>query len=56
MIIYTVESGDTLGSIARRFGVSQLRLAADNGLRNSAQLAVGQSLLINTDSIRYVLS
>lgn len=56
MVIYTVESGDTLGSIARRFGTTPLRIAADNGLRVSSQLAVGQSLLINADSIRYVLN
>lgn len=55
MIIYTVESGDTLNSIARRFGVPPLRIAADNGLRNISQLVVGQSLLISADSIRYIL-
>lgn len=56
MVIYTVESGDTISSISRRFGLSPLRLAADNGLRNAAQLVVGQSLLINSDNIRYVVA
>ncbi len=55
MIIYTVESGDSINSIARRFGISPLRIASDNGLRNPSQLAVGQSLYIGTDNIRYVL-
>ncbi|MGN0686795.1 MAG: LysM peptidoglycan-binding domain-containing protein [Oscillospiraceae bacterium] len=55
MIIYTVESGDTLNDIARRFGISPLRIAADNGLRNASRLVVGQNLLINADNIRYVI-
>lgn len=55
MIIYTVESGDSLSSIARRFGISPLRIAADNGLREPSKLAVGQSLLIMADGIRYIL-
>ncbi len=55
MVIYTVESGDSLNSIARRFGISPLRIAADNGLREPSKLAVGQSLLIMSDEIRYVV-
>lgn len=55
MIIYTVESGDSINSIARRFGVSPLRIAADNGLRDPSRLAVGQSLLIMADNERYTL-
>ena len=55
MIIYTVESGDSVNSIARRFGIPPFRIAADNGLRDPSKLAVGQSLLIMSDSIRYVL-
>lgn len=55
MIIYTVESGDTLQSIGRRFGVPPLRIAADNGLRDPSRLAVGQSLLIMADRIRYIV-
>lgn len=55
MIIYTVESGDSINSIARRFGVSPLRIAADNGLRDPSKLVVGQSLLITADGIRYIV-
>lgn len=55
MQIYTVKSGDTLGDIARRFGVPANRIAADNRLRNMSSLVVGQSLLIPADSIRYTL-
>lgn len=55
MIIYTVQSGDNINSIARRFGIPPMRIAADNGLKNPAQLVVGQNLLIMADSVRYVL-
>lgn len=55
MIIYTIESGDTLNSISRKFGVPPLRIAADNALRDPSRLAVGQNLLIMTDSVRYIL-
>ncbi len=56
MIIYTVESGDTLNSIARRFGISPYRIAADNGLREPSRLTAGESLLIMADNLRYVIS
>lgn len=55
MIIYTVESGDTLNGIARRFGIPPLRIAADNGLRDPSRLVVGQSLLIMSDGVRYIV-
>lgn len=46
MEIYIVQPGDTLYSVARRYGTSAERLASDNGLRNPTSLAVGQSLVI----------
>ncbi|HEY1078058.1 MAG TPA: LysM peptidoglycan-binding domain-containing protein, partial [Fontimonas sp.] len=42
---YTVRSGDTISSIARRFGVSQEALKLANDLR-SAAIRVGQNLTI----------
>ena len=56
MTIYTVQSGDSINSIARRFGIPPMRLAADNGLRDPSRLVVGQNLLIMADYIRFVLS
>ncbi len=55
MTIYTVQSGDSINSIARRFGIPPMRLAADNNLSDPSKLLVGQNLLIMADSIRYVL-
>jgi len=44
--IYHVRRGDNLSIIARRFGVSESALAAENGLRNRNRIAVGQRLRI----------
>lgn len=41
---YTVRPGDTLSSIARRFGTSAEALMATNGLASPDRLAVGQRL------------
>ena len=43
---YTVQRGDTLSSIARRFGVSTWALAQANGIRNPSFIYVGQVLRI----------
>ncbi|MGM9619375.1 MAG: LysM peptidoglycan-binding domain-containing protein [Oscillospiraceae bacterium] len=46
MVIHVVERGDTLRSIAQRYGVSVQRLMADNGLTAVSTLAVGQALIV----------
>ncbi len=43
---YTVQRGDTLASIAYRFGTTASRLAQANGIVNHSFLYVGQSLFI----------
>jgi LysM repeat protein len=45
-IIYVVRSGDTLYSIARRFGVSLQALAQVNNIANPRYIQVGQRLII----------
>jgi len=45
-IIYVVRRGDTLFSIARRFGVSVSAVARANGISNPALIYVGQRLVI----------
>lgn len=48
MEIYVVRPGDTLFEIARRFGVSEARIASDNELSTPTQLVPGQTLVILT--------
>jgi LysM repeat protein len=43
---YTVQSGDTLSAIARRFGVTVQAIMAANGLTNPNLIFVGQVLII----------
>jgi hypothetical protein len=44
--LHVVRSGETLGTIARRYGVGMLQLAADNGISNPDRIFVGQVLRI----------
>ena len=46
MIIYTVKPGDTLYSIARRYGVTLSELERFNGLPETSRLSIGQDILI----------
>ncbi len=46
MEIYIVKEGDTLSSIARRYGVSTERLTVENGIEAPDRLAVGQALTV----------
>lgn len=45
--VYTVESGDTLYSIARRYSLDPVQVARDNNLTNPGLLQVGQKLKLN---------
>lgn len=44
--VYTIRRGDTLDKIAKRFGVTQDAIVAQNGLRNRNQIQQGQMLYI----------
>jgi membrane-bound lytic murein transglycosylase D len=46
--VYTVRRGDTLGKIAKRFGVSQGQLLAMNKISNRHEIRAGQRLLVPT--------
>ncbi len=55
MTVYTIESGDSLFSVASRFGTTPQRLADDNGIPPGAPLVVGESLVISTPSLTYTV-
>ena len=48
---YTVQQGDTLGSVAQAFGISVEALEQANNLDNSSVLSIGQSLGVPPPSI-----
>ncbi len=48
--IYTVKSGDNLGKVARRFGISQSDLRTRNRLSSKSVLRVGQTLVISASA------
>jgi murein DD-endopeptidase MepM/ murein hydrolase activator NlpD len=51
---YTVKQGDTVGQIARNFGLNQDTIFSVNNIRNSRLLQIGQVLRIpNQDGILY---
>ncbi|MBR2621103.1 MAG: glycoside hydrolase family 18 protein [Clostridia bacterium] len=55
MIIYTVQKGDSLYSIARRYGVSWQGIAQDNLLADPSALVVGQTLTILQPETTYTV-
>lgn len=53
MVIYTVQKGDSLYSIAQRYGVLPESIRDDNFLEDPYQLVVGQTLVIIKPQISY---
>jgi len=46
MTIYTVQSGDSIYSIAKAYNTAPSRIIIDNNLENPGRLSVGQSLIL----------
>lgn len=46
MEIYVVQVGDTITSIANKFGVSEIRLIQENGIQNPTDLVIGQTIVV----------
>lgn len=55
MEIYIVQPGDTINSIADKFGVPLARLIEDNGLTNFNSLVTGQAIIILFPSKTYTV-
>lgn len=45
-VVYTVKRGDTLSAIAKKYGTTYQKIAADNGIKNPNLIRVGQKLTI----------
>jgi len=55
MTIYTVQSGDTLSSIARKNMTTVSRLVEDNGIKRPNELTVGETLVILQPTMTYTV-
>lgn len=56
MVIYTVRQGDSVYSIASKYGVPMQKVLDDNRIENPQQLVVGQALVIMTDQVSHVVT
>jgi spore germination protein len=55
MTIYEVQAGDTITSIANKFGVSETRLISENGIINPTDLVIGQTIVITYPQEIYII-
>lgn len=55
MIIYVVQEGDTITSIADKFGVSETRLIQENGITFPNELVIGQTIVITYPENTYIV-
>lgn len=53
---YTIEKGDSIYGIARRYNINPSLLAAMNGLKNEDYIYPGQSILIPKNNYSYYLT
>lgn len=56
LIIYVVRPGDSIYSIARRYGMNPATVASNNALAAPGELAVGQTLVLMTDMIPHTVT
>lgn len=55
MIIHVVQSGDSIYSISRKYGVPMQKILDDNKLTSTQPLMIGQAILVMTDNIRHTV-
>ena len=53
MIIHTIKPGDTIYSLAKKYGTTVQKIIADNSLENTERLMPGQSVVIDVESVKY---
>ena len=55
MIIHTVEKGDTIYKLSKKYGVSARKIISDNALATPNELIIGQSIVILPPAKSYVV-
>ena len=55
MVIYTIGKGDSVYSIASKYGMSPQKVIDDNGIADPQQLVVGQALVLMVDSVSHAV-
>lgn len=55
MVIHTVEKGDTVYKLSRKYGISASKIISDNGLSSPNDLVIGQSLVVLPAAKTYVV-
>lgn len=56
MVIYTVRRGDSVYSIAKKYGLPMQKIIDDNQLEYPRQLVIGQAIVVDTDSVSHTVS
>jgi spore germination protein len=56
VLIHTVQPGDSIYLIARRYGVSPQRLLNDNAIVNPQRLMIGQAIVVPVTSVRHTVA
>ncbi len=56
MVIYTVQQGDSIYLISRKYGVPMQKIISDNSLEEDQRLMIGQALVVMTDSVQYTVA
>lgn len=55
LFIHIVKAGETVSSIANRYGVNKERLISDNGILDTYNLAVGQALVVLIPKVTHIV-
>ena len=55
MVIYVVQPGDSISSIANAYGITESKLILDNGIRNPYSLVPGQTIVIAIPDQEYTV-
>ncbi|MBE6821516.1 MAG: LysM peptidoglycan-binding domain-containing protein [Ruminococcaceae bacterium] len=56
MVIHVVQPGDSIYTIATRYGVPMQKVISDNRLENPEQLVVGQTIVISADIVPHTVA